>query len=74
MNQVSHLEEVLLLEAVCRAGLEVHLDVLPLLERSLHRVDLFHRTRRDGVDQSAILLPFESGNDKRRFRRSVTLE
>ena len=37
-----NLEEVLLLEAVGSAGLEVHLDVLPLLERSLHRVDLLH--------------------------------
>ena len=73
MNQVSHLEEVLLLEAVGGAGLEVHLDVLPLLERRLHRVDLFHRTRRYGVDQSAILLPFESGIDKRRYKEEASL-
>ena len=37
-----NLEEVLLFEAVGCAGLEVHLDVLPLLERGLHRVDLLH--------------------------------
>ena len=37
-----NLEEVLLLEAVGGAGLEVHLDVLPLLEGRLHCVDLLH--------------------------------
>ena len=37
-----NLEEVLLLEAVGGAGLEVHLDVLPLFKRGLHRVDLLH--------------------------------
>ena len=63
----------MLLEAVCRAGLEVHLDVLPLLERRLHRVDLFHRTRGDGVDQSGILLLCESDNDKRRYKEEASL-
>ena len=49
-----NLEEVLLLEAVGGAGLEVHLDVLPLLEGRLHCVDLLHRPRRDRVDESGI--------------------
>ena len=49
-----NLKEVLLLEAVGGAGLEVHLDVLPLLEGRLHCVDLLHRPRRDRVDESGI--------------------
>ena len=56
LEEVVDLEEILLLEAVGRAGFQVHLDVLPLLERCLHRVDLLHRAGRDLVD--------EPGNNK----------
>ena len=48
---MSDLEEVLLLESVVSGALEEELDVLTLLERRLHRVDLLHRARAEGVDQ-----------------------